>query len=41
MKGMKWKIEDLTTGIPAVEIFQNRDCDLVIYHSEFKNIQTM
>jgi len=34
-------VERDTRVIRTVDVFQNRDCDVVIYHSNFKNIQSI
>jgi len=36
-----WQTENNKSVKRTVDIFQNRDCNLVMYHSDFKNIQTL
>ena len=36
-----WQTENNKSVKRTVDIFQNRDCDIVMYHSDFKNIQTL
>ena len=36
-----WQTENNKSVKRTIDIFLNRDCDIVMYHSDFKNIQTL
>jgi predicted transposase YbfD/YdcC len=36
-----WQTENNKSVKRTVDIFENKDCDIVMYHSDFKNVQTL